>query len=86
MLKSLVKRIADIDVTLEFDESAVELVSKKGFDPVYGARPIRREIQRSVEDAFTEAMLEGSIKTGEHVVAKAEGERVIFCKKDESET
>ncbi len=86
MLKSLVKRIADIGITLDFDESAVELVSKKGFDPVYGARPIRREIQRSVEDAFTESMLEGSISTGDCVVAKAENDRVIFCKKDESET
>ena len=86
MLNSLVKRIADIGITLDFDESAVELVSKKGFDPVYGARPIRREIQRSVEDAFTEAMLEGSIGTGDSVVAKAENDRVIFCKKDESET
>lgn len=86
MLKSLVKRIADIGITLDFDESAVELVSRKGFDPVYGARPIRREIQRSVEDAFTEAMLDGSIGTGDSVVAKAEKDRVIFCKKDESET
>ncbi len=86
MLKSLVKRISDMEITLEFDESAVELVSRKGFDPVYGARPIRREIQRSVEDAFTEAMLDGSIKTGDCVVAKAENDRVIFCKKDESKT
>ena len=86
MLNSLVKRVADIGITLDIDESAVDLVAKKGFDPVYGARPIRREIQRSVEDAFTEAMLDGDVKAGDSVTAKAEGERVIFCKKDVSET
>ncbi|MBR4881807.1 MAG: ATP-dependent Clp protease ATP-binding subunit [Clostridia bacterium] len=86
MLNSLVKRINDIGVTLEFDDSAVELISKKGFDPVYGARPIRREIQRSVEDAFTEAMLDGVINTGDRVMAKAEDDRVIFVKMDESQT
>ncbi len=86
MLNSLVRRVADIGITLDIDQSALNLVAKKGFDPVYGARPIRREIQRSVEDAFTEAMLDGDIKAGDSVTAKAEGERVIFCKKDVSET
>ncbi len=86
MLSSLVGRVADIGITLDIDESALELVAKKGFDPVYGARPIRREIQRSVEDAFTEAMLDGAIKSGDSVTAKAEDGRVIFCKKDVSET
>ncbi|MBR6514374.1 MAG: ATP-dependent Clp protease ATP-binding subunit [Clostridia bacterium] len=85
MLDNLVKRIADIGIDIEFDTSAVELVCKKGFDPVYGARPIRREIQRSCEDAFTEAMLDGSISVGDRITAKAADGRVVFCKKNESE-
>ena len=78
MLNALVKRIADIGITIEFDESAVELVSKNGFDPVYGARPIRREIQRSCEDAFTGQMLEGRITKGDRVVATAEDGKIVF--------
>ncbi len=83
MLGSLTKRVRNMGIELSFDESAVELVSRKGFDPVYGARPIRREIQRSVEDEFSNAMLDGTIKTGDKVVAKAEEDKIIFVKENE---
>ena len=83
MLGSLAKRVEGIGITLDFDDSCVDLIAKNGFDPVYGARPIRREIQRSVEDEFTGAMLEGGIKAGDCVTAKAEDGKVIFVKKNE---
>ncbi len=78
LLSQLKKRISDIGVTIEFDESLVEFVAKKGFDDVYGARPLRRAITNYVEDAFSEAMLEGKIKDGQSVIAKVVDEKVIF--------
>ncbi|MBR5514596.1 MAG: ATP-dependent Clp protease ATP-binding subunit [Clostridia bacterium] len=81
MLTSLQKRIDKLGIDVSFDESVLELIAKNGFDPVYGARPIRREIQRSVEDEFSNAMLEGIIKEGDSVIALVKDERVIFEKR-----
>ena len=78
MLDSLKKRISDIGVSVEFDDTLVEFVAKKGFDDVYGARPLRRAITSFVEDSFSEAMLEGKIKAGDSVTAKVVDEKVIY--------
>ncbi|MGN1047523.1 MAG: ATP-dependent Clp protease ATP-binding subunit [Eubacteriales bacterium] len=80
MLCEVKHRVADIGVELSFDDSVVELVAKEGFDPVYGARPLRRAIVRMVEDTFSAEMLEGRISKGEKIVAKADGEKVVFEK------
>jgi ATP-dependent Clp protease ATP-binding subunit ClpB len=55
-------------VTLELDDAAVELVAKEGFDPVFGARPLRRFIQREVETRLARALISGS--AGEGSVAR----------------
>ncbi len=65
MLTSLYKRVSDLGLTLEVTQEAKEWLAKKGYDPVYGARPLRRLIQAQVEDRFSEAMLEGTIKEGD---------------------
>ena len=78
MLAEVKKRVAALDITLEFDDSVTELVAKEGFDPIYGARPLRRAIVRLVEDAISTEMLEGRIKKGDGVVAKAEDGKIIF--------
>ncbi|MBE6679441.1 MAG: ATP-dependent Clp protease ATP-binding subunit [Ruminococcaceae bacterium] len=78
MLDALKKRIADIGVTIDFDDTLVEFVAKKGFDDVYGARPLRRAITSFVEDSFSEAMLEGKIKSGDKVTAKVVDEKVVY--------
>ncbi len=78
MLESLKKRIADIGVTIDFDDTLVDFVAKKGFDDVYGARPLRRAITSLVEDSFSEAMLEGKIKAGDSVTAKVTDEKVVY--------
>lgn len=80
MLGEVKHRVADIGVELSFDDSVVELVAKEGFDPVYGARPLRRAIVRMVEDTFSAEMLEGRISKGDKIVAKADGEKVVFEK------
>ena len=52
---------------LSFADEAVSAISDAGFDPVYGARPLRRAIQTSIEDVLSEQILEGKIKAGENV-------------------
>ena len=61
MLATLEKKLHDMDIQMEFTDAAVEAVADKGYDPTYGARPLRRVIQNQVEDPISEKMLEGAI-------------------------
>ncbi len=72
LLKNLKKRLNDLDIKAEFDDSAVEAVAKAGFDEIYGARPLKRAIQSNIEDAISEKMLDGSIKSGDIVTCRYE--------------
>ncbi len=74
MLKTVAERVATLGVTLTADDSAIDVLADKGFDPVYGARPLRRAIQSAVEDAAAEQLLDGTIKDGDTVLATADGE------------
>ncbi len=65
MLSTLSKRVKELDFELAFSENAVEEIGKAGFDPVYGARPLRRAIQQQIEDKLSEEMLEGKLKAGQ---------------------
>ena len=67
MLQSLVKRMENMDITVTFDKSVAKTIAKHGFDPVYGARPIRRAIQSEIEDKLSEKILEGAVKAGESI-------------------
>ena len=58
MLATVEKRIAGLGVTLTVTDEALDKLAGKGFDPVYGARPLRRKIQSTVEDGIAEKMLE----------------------------
>ncbi len=80
MLNEVSRRVLDMGINLTFDDSVKELVAKEGFDPIYGARPLRRAIVRMVEDAFSIEMLEGRIKAGDTLVAKEGEGRIIFEK------
>jgi ATP-dependent Clp protease ATP-binding subunit ClpC len=62
------------DMALELTPTAKALLAKKGYDPVLGARPLRRTIQREIEDALSEKILYGTLKPGEIVVGDVEGE------------
>ncbi|MBR5381159.1 MAG: ATP-dependent Clp protease ATP-binding subunit, partial [Oscillospiraceae bacterium] len=57
-------RVEGLGVKLECTDEALDAIAKKGFDPVYGARPLRREIQNSVEDKIAELMLDGKLPQG----------------------
>ncbi|MEE0969557.1 MAG: AAA family ATPase, partial [Clostridia bacterium] len=80
MLSEVSKRISDMGIGVHFDESVTELVAKEGFDPVYGARPLRRAIVRMVEDVFSGEVLEGKVKNGDSLIAKVSEGKVIFEK------
>jgi ATP-dependent Clp protease ATP-binding subunit ClpC len=85
MLDAVAKRLAERGVELEIDESAVKLLAKAGFDQQYGARPLRRAIQRMVEDSLSEELLSGAIHMGERVKVFAEGEQLKFTPASPSE-
>ncbi len=79
MLKAVGKRLAERGIELEVAPEAVALLAKAGFDPQYGARPLRRTIQRKVEDALSEEILSGTIHLGDRVSVTAEGEELRFA-------
>lgn len=68
MLESLKKRLEPLEMQIEFTDEAVTAVADAGYDPVYGARPLRRAIQQKIEDALSQQILEGKIKKGDSVV------------------
>ena len=65
MLKGTAARIAELGITVTADDAAIEKLAKVGFDPDYGARPLRRLIRNQVEDAVAEQLLEGTLKNGD---------------------
>ncbi len=67
MLDNLAKRINEMEIDVAFDPSVAKTIAKHGFDPVYGARPIRRAIQSEIEDRLSEKILEGEIKAGDSI-------------------
>ena len=68
MVAKLDERLKDKDMGIELTPAAKNLLAKKGYDPVLGARPLRRTIQRDIEDALSEKILYGEIKAGEIVL------------------
>jgi len=80
MLDHVRIRMEAVGITMAVDEAAIDLLAEKGFDPIYGARPLRREIQSGVEDAVAEMMLEGKIKDGDNVAVTASENRVMISK------
>ncbi|MFD6094961.1 ATP-dependent Clp protease ATP-binding subunit [Nocardiopsis flavescens] len=74
MITSLDNRLKERDMGIELRPAAKKLLSERGFDPVLGARPLRRTIQREIEDQLSEKILFGDLKAGQIVVIDAEGE------------
>jgi ATP-dependent Clp protease ATP-binding subunit ClpC len=74
MITKVDERLRDKDMGLELTTAAKELLGKRGFDPVLGARPLRRTIQREIEDALSERILFGDLKPGQIVLVDVVGE------------
>nr|MCW2727322.1 NDP-hexose 4-ketoreductase [Aeromicrobium sp.] len=73
MISSLEKRLAEKDMNIELTMDAKDLLSKRGFDPVLGARPLRRTVQREIEDVMAEKLLYGELHPGQIVLVGVEG-------------
>ena len=67
MLNNLKNRLAANEISVDFTDEAVSLISKEGYDPVYGARPLRRAIQSKIEDMLAEKIIDGDIKSGDNI-------------------
>ncbi|MBK1884492.1 ATP-dependent Clp protease ATP-binding subunit [Luteolibacter pohnpeiensis] len=79
-VSKLVKRLQEKDIALHLNDDARDLLAEKGFDPAYGARPMRRAVERFLEDPLAEALLRGEVKAGDSVeVSRKEGtEELVF--------
>ena len=74
MIASLDKRLGDMDLAIELTPAAKALLAERGYDPVLGARPLRRTMQRDLEDPLSEKMLFGEVPAGSIIVVDVEGE------------
>ncbi len=81
MLANLSERLKNLNITAEFDDSVKYALAEKGFDPVYGARPLRREIQNKIEDPLSEKILDASVKNGDTVLCTYEDGEFKFTVK-----
>ena len=77
-LDHLRRRLADLDITLELTGSAKELLAEEGWDPAYGARPLKRAIQRRLENPLAKELLEGRFREGDTVHADAADGELVF--------
>ena len=78
MLNNLKQRLAALDIDITFTDEAVAAIAKAGFDPVYGARPLRRAIQSKIEDELSELMLEGKVDSEHGVTCDYRDDAFVF--------
>src|SRR5947208_11672510 len=71
-------RVRAKHIHISLDEKAHEFLIEKGYDPMYGARPMRRAVERYLEDPFAEELLRGNVKPGDTVHVVAEEGKLVF--------
>ncbi len=81
MLENLKNRLKNLNITIEFTDAVLTALSEKGFDAVYGARPLRREIQNKIEDSLSEKILDTTIKNGNHVICDYQNNEFVYSVK-----
>jgi ATP-dependent Clp protease ATP-binding subunit ClpB len=79
-LARLRTRLADRGIEIELTDAAKETLAEAGWDPAYGARPLKRAIQRLVENQLAKALLSGEFGEGDHVRVDADGDELVFEK------
>jgi ATP-dependent Clp protease ATP-binding subunit ClpB len=79
-MQHLAKRLAEQNIELILSDAARDLIARQGYDPIYGARPLKRVIQRQIENPLAMEILEGKIAEGSRISVETEGERVVFRK------
>ena len=82
MLSQVQERLDEHEITLEISVEAKELLAAEGYDPHYGARPLRRVIQTMIEDRLSEAILAGQYNPGDTVILEIEDDEIKLCTKE----
>jgi ATP-dependent Clp protease ATP-binding subunit ClpC len=82
MLKQVADRLEEQEIRLTWDESVTEKLAKDGYDPKFGARPLRRLIQRTVEDTLSEELLSGQIRLGQEIVLTVKDGKVVIMENE----
>ena len=78
LLAQVAKRLQEQDITLAYSDDVVAHLAQAGFDPQFGARPLRRVIQRTIEDALSEKLIAGEIHLGGAVRMRMDGDKIVF--------
>lgn len=86
MVNEVNERLKENDIAIEVTDAAKDLLAKEGFDSMYGARPLRRVIQKRIEDRLSEEMLKGNISAGDTVLIDARDGELTFTRKEFSVT
>ena len=77
-MAKVIERLRAKAIKVHLDTSAVEFLIDKGYDPTYGARPMRRAVEKYLEDPLAEELLRGNIKQGDTLEVHAAGEQLAF--------
>jgi ATP-dependent Clp protease ATP-binding subunit ClpB len=77
-VNKLSNRLSDRNIDLRLSDQAMSFIAEKGYDPIYGARPLKRVIQQYIENPLSMEILKGRIVDGDRVNAEAKGDRIIF--------
>ena len=79
-MQHLAKRLAEQNIELILSDAARDLIARQGYDPIYGARPLKRVIQRQIENPLAMEIMKGNVVEGDRIRAETEGEQVVFKK------
>ena len=84
-ISKVMQRLKARNIILQPDEKAKDFLVTRGYDPQYGARPMRRGVERFLEDPLAEEILKGAFHEGEPIIVSAEGDRIVFSQKATTE-
>jgi ATP-dependent Clp protease ATP-binding subunit ClpB len=79
-LKDVEKRLKEKKIAITFSEEAVDWIAKRGYDPVFGARPLKRVIQTELLNPLAKDLIAGGVKAGEHLEVRPDGQKLAFKK------
>ena len=77
-LEHLRRRLKERNITIELSDAAKQLIVDEGYDPAYGARPLKRVLQQRVADALALQVLQGAVTGGDHILVDALGQELTF--------
>jgi len=80
MIGDLQKRLHELGINIKVSDKTKDIISKKGFDPVYGARPLERTIRKMIEDQLAEEILKGNVSKEENILIDFKGDKLVFDK------